>query len=128
MIPGLGRSSGESNGKALHYSCLENPMDRGACQAAVYAFTKSKTRLSNYYFHCKIKSLIKNKEKKMYRAWRQGYPKLVDSVWLQRGETMQNSEWGRWAGQSTWITKRIVLLSVGGKESFLQRGVLPCSV
>ena len=29
-IPGLGRSSGEGNGNPLHYSCLENPMDRGA--------------------------------------------------------------------------------------------------
>ena len=29
-IPGLGRSLGEGNGNALHYSCLENPMDGGA--------------------------------------------------------------------------------------------------
>ena len=28
--PGLGRSLGEGNGYLLHYSCLENPMDRGA--------------------------------------------------------------------------------------------------
>ena len=28
--PGLGRSPGEGNGKPLQYSCLENPMDRGA--------------------------------------------------------------------------------------------------
>ena len=31
--PGLGRSPGEGNGNPLQYSCLENPMDRGACQA-----------------------------------------------------------------------------------------------
>ena len=30
LIPGLGRSPGEGNGKPLQYSCLENPMDRGA--------------------------------------------------------------------------------------------------
>ena len=29
-IPGLGRSSGEGNGNLLQYSCLGNPMDRGA--------------------------------------------------------------------------------------------------
>ena len=29
-IPGLGRSTGEGNGSPLQYSCLENPMDRGA--------------------------------------------------------------------------------------------------
>ena len=30
-IPGLGKSPGEGNGNPLQYSCLENPMDRGAC-------------------------------------------------------------------------------------------------
>ena len=29
LIPGLGRCPGEGNGSPLHYSCLENPMDRG---------------------------------------------------------------------------------------------------
>ena len=32
-IPGSGRSPGEGNGNPLQYSCLENPLDRGACQA-----------------------------------------------------------------------------------------------
>ena len=34
-IPGLGRSPGEGNGNAFQYSCLENPMNRGAWQAIV---------------------------------------------------------------------------------------------
>ena len=34
-IPGLGRSPGEGNGNPLQYSCLENPMDRGAWWATV---------------------------------------------------------------------------------------------
>ena len=34
-IPGLGRSPGEGNGNPLLYSCLGNPMDRGAWQAKV---------------------------------------------------------------------------------------------
>ena len=33
LIPGSGRSSGEGNGNPLQYSCLENPMDRGAWRA-----------------------------------------------------------------------------------------------
>ena len=37
-IPGLGRSPGEGN---LEYSCLENPMDRGAWQATVHGVTES---------------------------------------------------------------------------------------
>ena len=34
-IPGSGRSPGEGNGSPLQYSCLENPMDRGAWRATV---------------------------------------------------------------------------------------------
>ena len=39
-IPGLGRSPGEGNGNPLQYSCLENPMDRGAWQAIVHGVTR----------------------------------------------------------------------------------------
>ena len=35
LIPGLGRSPGGRNGNTLQYSCLENPMDRGAWWATV---------------------------------------------------------------------------------------------
>ena len=40
LIPGLGRCSGEGNGNPLWYSCLENPMHRGAWRAAVHGVTK----------------------------------------------------------------------------------------
>ena len=46
-IPGLGRSPGEGNANPLQYSCLENPMDRGAWRATVLGITKSQTQLSN---------------------------------------------------------------------------------
>ena len=39
-VPGLGRSPGEGNGNPLQYSCLENPMDRGAWRATVHGITK----------------------------------------------------------------------------------------
>ena len=42
-IPGLGRSPGEGNGNPLQYSCLENPIDRGAWWATVHGITKSQT-------------------------------------------------------------------------------------
>ena len=42
-IPGSGRSPGEGNGYPLQYSCLENPMERGAWQARVYGVTQSRT-------------------------------------------------------------------------------------
>ena len=41
LIPRMGRSPGEPNGIPLQYSCLENPMDRGAWQATVHGVTKS---------------------------------------------------------------------------------------
>ena len=47
-IPGLGISPGEGNGNPLQYSCLENPMDRGAWQATVHRVTKSQTWLNNF--------------------------------------------------------------------------------
>ena len=47
LIPELGRSLGEWNGYPLQYSCLENPMDRGAWRATVHRVAKSQTRLSN---------------------------------------------------------------------------------
>ena len=39
-IPGLGRSPGGGNGNPLPYSCLKNPMDRGAWWARVHRVTK----------------------------------------------------------------------------------------
>ena len=42
-ISGCERSPGEGNGNPLKYSCLENPMDRGAWQATVHGVSKSQT-------------------------------------------------------------------------------------
>ena len=49
LIPGSGRSPGEGNSKPLQYSCLENPMVRGAwqTQAAVLGVSESQVRQSN---------------------------------------------------------------------------------
>ena len=44
-IPASGRPPGEGNGNPLQYSCLENPIDRGAWWATVHGVTKSPTRL-----------------------------------------------------------------------------------
>ena len=45
LIPGSGRSTGEGNGYLVQYSCLENPMDRGAWRATVHGVAKSQTQL-----------------------------------------------------------------------------------
>ena len=43
----LRRSPGEGKGNTLQYSCLENPMDRGASWAIVHGVTKNWTQLSD---------------------------------------------------------------------------------
>ena len=42
--PGLGKSTGEGTGHPLQYSCLPNPMDRGAWWATVHGITKESDR------------------------------------------------------------------------------------
>ena len=51
LIPGLGRSPGGGNGKPLHYSCLENSMDRGPWWATVHGVAESDMtkQASRYY-------------------------------------------------------------------------------
>ena len=51
LILGSERSPGEGNGNPLQNFCLENPMDRGAWQAAVYRVTKSQTQLKRLNTH-----------------------------------------------------------------------------
>ena len=44
-VPGSGRSPGGGHSNPLQYSCLKNPMDRGAWQATVHRVEKSRTQL-----------------------------------------------------------------------------------
>ena len=57
LLPGSGRSPGEGNGNPFQYSCLNNPMDRGAWQATVHRLTKSQTRLKGLSMHICISLL-----------------------------------------------------------------------
>ena len=53
-LPGSGRSPGRGHSNPFQYSCLENPMDRGAWWATVHGVTKSQTWLKwlSMYTHC----------------------------------------------------------------------------
>ena len=65
-ISGLRRSPREGNGTPFQDSCLENPMDRGACQATVHGVTKSRTQLSDdttQEFHFVWKEIYTNEER-----------------------------------------------------------------
>ena len=48
LIPGSGRSPGGRNGNPLQYSCLGNPMARGAWRATVHGIAKSQTQPSTF--------------------------------------------------------------------------------
>ena len=65
------RSIGEGNGTPHQYSCLENPMDRGACWAAVHGVAKSRARLSDFtltfHFHALEKEMATHSS---VLAWR----------------------------------------------------------
>ena len=50
-IPGSGRSPGGGHGNPLQYSCLKNPMNWGAWQAAVHRVAQSRTRLKWFHMH-----------------------------------------------------------------------------
>ena len=50
-IPRSGRSPGEGHGNSLQYSCLENPMDRGAWWAIFHGVAKSQTPLKRLSMH-----------------------------------------------------------------------------
>ena len=50
-IPESGRSPGKGNSNPLQYSCLENPMDRGAWWAIAHRVAKSRTRLKKLSRH-----------------------------------------------------------------------------
>ena len=63
--------TGEGNGTPLQYSCLENPMDRGASWAAVHGVVESRTRLSyftfTFHFHALLKEMAAHSS---VLAWR----------------------------------------------------------
>ena len=64
-------AEGEGSGTSLQYSCLENPMDGGAWQAAVHGVAKSRTRLSDvtftFHFHALEKEMATHSS---VLAWR----------------------------------------------------------
>ena len=79
---------GESNGTPLQYSCLENPMDRGAWWAAVHGVTKSRTRLSDFtftfHFHALEKAMATHSSVLAWRILGTGEPGRLPSMGSHR--------------------------------------------
>ena len=68
-IPELGRSPGRGHGNPLQYSCLENPMNRGAWLATVHRLTKSQTRLKWLSMHIRIYNVYLTKTFRWGSNW-----------------------------------------------------------
>ena len=79
---------GEGNGTPLQYSCLENPMDRGAWQAAVHVVAKSRTQLSDFtftfHFHALEKEMATHSSVLAWRIPGTGEPGGLTSMGLHR--------------------------------------------
>ena len=81
-------SVGEGNGTPLQYSCLENPMDRGAWWAAVHGVARSRTRLSDFpftfHFHALEKEMATHSSVLAQRIPGMGEPGGLPSMGLHR--------------------------------------------
>ena len=72
-IPALGRSPAGGHGNPLQYSCLENPMDRGACWAAVHRVTKSQTGLKRLSMYTHVLLIFTEENVTMLITWRKSF-------------------------------------------------------
>ena len=81
-------ASGEGNGNPLQYSCLENPMDRGAWWAAVHGIARSQTQLSTFilffHFHALDKEMATHSSVLAWRIPEMGEPGGLPSLGLHR--------------------------------------------
>ena len=79
---------GEGNGNPLQYSCLENPMDRGAWWAAVHGVARSQKRLSDFaftfHFHALEKEMATHSSVLAWRIPEMAEPGGLPSVGLHR--------------------------------------------
>ena len=79
---------GEGNGTPLQYSCLENPIDRGAWWAAVHGVTEGRTWLSDFtftfHFHALEKEMATNSSVLAWRIPGMGEPGGLPSMGSHR--------------------------------------------
>ena len=79
----------EGNGNPLQYSCLENPIDKGAWQATVHVVTKSRTQLSDliftFHFHALEKEMATHSS--VLPGESQGWGSLVGCYGVTQGRT-----------------------------------------
>ena len=84
---------GEGDGTPLQYSCLENPMDGGAWEAAVHGVAKSRTRLNDFsfafHFHALEKEMAIHSSVLAWRIPGKGEPGGLPSMVLHKSDTTE---------------------------------------
>ena len=103
-IPGSGSSPGEGNGNPLQYSCLENPMDRGAWWATDHGVVKSRAWLSDLTYYCFPGALgVKNLPTSAGEKKRRRFDPLVRKIpWRREWQLTpvflpgESHGWGAW--------------------------------
>ena len=102
--------SGEGNGIPLQYSCLENPMDRGAWWARVHGVAKSRTRLSDFtftfHFHALEKEMATHSSVLAWRIPGMGEPGGPPSM----GSHRVRLGWSDLAAAAAW--ERLIMPSL----------------
>ena len=87
LIHGLGKSPGVGSGNPLQYSCLENPMDRGAWKPAVHGVAEGQTQLSDFtftfHFHALEKEMATHSSVLAWRIPGMGEPGGLPSMGSQ---------------------------------------------
>ena len=96
----------EGNGTPLQYSCLENPMDRGAWKAAVHGVAEGRTRLSNFsftfHFHALEKEMATHSSILAWRIPGTGEPGRLPSM----GSHRVGHDWSDLAAAAPWTSRR----------------------
>ena len=99
------KEKGEGNGTLLQYSCLENPIYRGAWWAAVHGVTRSRTRLSNFtftfHFHALEKEMATHCSVLAWRIPGTGEPDGLLSMGSTESDTTEVT-----AAAATWRKRR----------------------
>ena len=108
--------SREGNGTPLQYSCLENPMDRGAWRAAVHGVARSRTRLSDFTFTFHSHAYWR-------RKW-QPTPVFLPGESQGRGSLVGRRPWGRTESDTTEATYTGVYMSL---RTVVFSGYMPSS-
>ena len=85
-IPGSGKSPGGGNGDPLQYSCLENPINRGAWWATIHAVSKSQMRLEGLSMEHPGRSLVSKGKERVEEAFQRG------QIWPKEKEMMESPQ------------------------------------